>query len=158
MSTQRIAELLKKKNLTDDEYNELNDKQIEEAIRQDEEMKAAAPLAKYKSFFSPPHELQMKDVVAARVAPAILKLRFSPEYQAKMAAGVERMLAAKAARKEAKLAAEMEANAKRIDAEEEAREERDRYHYYLDRKEEKAREERDKRAVAKIKLAAGIKQ
>lgn len=71
----------------------------------------------------------MNDVVAARVAPAILRLRQSPEHQAKMAAGVERMRA----RRAAKLAAEMEADAKRIDAEEEAREERDRYYYYLDR-------------------------
>lgn len=78
----------------------------------------------------------MNDVVAARVAPAILRLRQSPEHQAKMAAGVERMRAAALAaqaRRAAKLAAEMEADAKRIDAEEEAREERDRYHYYLDR-------------------------
>lgn len=96
----------------------------------------------------------MNDVVAARVAPAILRLRQSPEHRAKMAAGVERMRAAALAaalafqaRRAAKLAAEMEADAKRIDAEEEAREERDRYHYYLDRKEEKAREERDRQAV-----------
>lgn len=76
----------------------------------------------------------MSDVVIARVAPAILRLRQSPEHRAKMAAGVERMRAHKAA----KLAAEMEADAKRIDAEEEAREERDRYHYYLDREAEKS--------------------
>lgn len=103
----------------------------------------------------------MNDVVAARVAPAILRLRQSPEHRAKMAAGVERMRAAALAaqaRRAAKLAAEIEADAKRIDAEEEAREERDSYHYYLDRKAEKAREERDRLEAAKIKLAAGIKQ
>ena len=75
----------------------------------------------------------MSNVLVARVAPALLKLRQSSEFKEKMAAGVERMKA----RKAAKLAAEMEADARRIDAEEEAREERDRYHYYLDREAEK---------------------
>ena len=75
----------------------------------------------------------MSNVLVARVAPALLKLRQSSEFKEKMAAGVERMRA----RKAAKLAAEMEADARRIDAEEEAREERDRYHYYQDREAEK---------------------
>jgi len=75
----------------------------------------------------------MSDVLVARVAPSLLKLHKSSEFKEKMAAGVERMRA----RKAAKLAAEMEADARRIDAEEEAREERERYYYYQDREAEK---------------------
>jgi len=82
----------------------------------------------------------MNDVLVARVAPAILKLHKSSEFKEKMAAGVERMRA----RKAAKLAAEMEAAFARIDAEEEAREERDRYHYELDREAEREREAAEK--------------